>query len=309
MNMVERLVRAAIGLVVVALLLIVGFAYVLQIIPTWGATPDEVALSLPGDEIVPNPLVNWTHAITIDAPSNQVWGWIAQIGEQRGAYYSYTFIENRMGNGDVYHNADRIVPEWQNPAPGTVMIANAMELKALEPGKWYLGSSTNEMGWTWLWYLEPMDASHTRLIVRSHIQPPGSMTNGAVGMGISLGGFVMEQAMLQGIQARAEGNIPPAYTETLELALWILALAAGIVAGVLFVASQKWIVPLGLGMLAIIAIFIFTFWQPSLWTRVVIELVLYAGLIWFATNYWGTRMPRTRSRNRNESLRLKPLAK
>ncbi len=272
----EKTLRLTIGVITVALILVVGFALVLQMIPTWGATEQEVQRTLPGDEIISEPLINWTHGITINAPADEVWGWVSQIGEQRGGFYSYTFIENQMGNGDVYHNADHIVPEWQNPAPGTVMIQNAMEVKALEPGKWYLGSSTNDMGWTWLWYLEPINANQTRLIVRSHIKPAGVTSNGVVGAVLNVGGFVMEQAMLQGIQARAEGWIPPVYNEQVEIAVWFIALGMGLLAAYLFLNSREWWLPGIAGVLAVIALLVFTFVQPPVGLRIFVDLTLFA---------------------------------
>ncbi len=54
----------------------------------WGATPDEVALSLPGDDLVENPRLASTRAITIRATPDEVWPWIAQIGQGRGGFYS-----------------------------------------------------------------------------------------------------------------------------------------------------------------------------------------------------------------------------
>jgi hypothetical protein len=41
--------------------------------------------------------VSWTHAITIDAPPEAVWPWIAQLGDERGGFYSFTFFENQVG--------------------------------------------------------------------------------------------------------------------------------------------------------------------------------------------------------------------
>ena len=38
--------------------------------------------------------------------------WIAQLGQGRGGFYSYDFLENLVGC-DI-HSADRIVPEWQD---------------------------------------------------------------------------------------------------------------------------------------------------------------------------------------------------
>lgn len=279
----ERIIRVAVGLIVIGVILYIGFGLVLARIPTWGATPGEVTRDLPGDALMPDPAVNWTHAITIDAPAAVVWQWIAQIGERRGAFYSYTFIENRMGNGDVYHNADRIVPEWQNPKPADSLIGGGLplELNSLDPGKWLLGISTGEMGWTWLWYVEPIDGGHTRLLIRNHIQPTGGASDPLIGTVINLGGFVMEQGMMQGIKARAEGNAPGPYNETFELILWLLTLAAGLAAGVFFVLFKDWGVPLLTGIAAVIALLLFTFVQPAVWVRVVVDVALWTGLAWY----------------------------
>jgi hypothetical protein len=55
----------------------------------WGATPEEVLQTLPGDELVPTALMGYTRAITIQAPADRVWSWLAQIGQGRGGLYSY----------------------------------------------------------------------------------------------------------------------------------------------------------------------------------------------------------------------------
>lgn len=309
MSFRERLLRVGIGLLVIALVAFVGILFVQQLIPTWGATASEVARNFPGDELLTNPSVNWTHAITINAPPEKVWGWVAQIGERRGAFYSYTFIENQMGNGDVYHNADRIVPEWQNPKPGDSLIggALAMNVAQVETGKWMLASSTSEMGWTWVWYLEPVGANQTRLLVRMKLQPSGMTSNPIVDTGIGLGAFIMELNMLQGIQMRAEGNIPPAYSELLEIGVWLLAFAAGVVAAVFFVTFKEWRIPLLVGILTIPVLFLFLFWQPPIWTRLIAALALWAGVLWFVLNESQARTWRSVPRDYPGPLTLKPL--
>lgn len=305
MRIRERISRVVIGLAVVVIVGLGGLMVVQALIPTWGATPEQVAAVYPGDELVTNPMVSWTHAITIAAPAQEVWGWIAQIGERRGAFYSYTFIENQMGNGDVYHNADRIVPEWQNPKPGDAIIAGKppMQIRQVEPGKTLVAYLNSDFQWVWGWYLQAIDAEHTRLLVRMKIQVKG-LDNPVVGSIMNFGGFIMEQHMLQGIQARAEGDIPPAYTEPLEVALWVLTLAIGIAAGVFFVMYQKWMVPLAVGVLAMLALLLLSFWQPPIWSRIVIDLVLGSSLVWFALSERGARA--ARSRSHKTSLRLKP---
>lgn len=310
MSIRERLWRIGIGLLMVVVGAVAGFALIQQAIPTWGATPTEVARVVPGDELVPNAAVNWTHGLTINAPPETVWQWIAQMGERRGAFYSYTFIENQVGNGDVYHNADRIVPQWQNPKPGDVLIGGALPMQTLqvEPGKRLVGYMNGDMKWVWGWYLEPVGQNQTRLLVRMKIQTPPAMENPAVSTMIGLGGFVMEQGMLQGIQARAEGNVPPAYSEALEIALWVLALAAGMIGGFLFVTVKEWVLPLAVGLLALAALFVFTFIQPPLWIRLVADVILFVLLAREITARYLNPAAPTYPRDRSGTLRLKPLS-
>src|SRR5512140_5558 len=49
----------------------------------WGATEQEIARAMPGDELQPHPVFNATRAITIDAPPERIWPWLVQIGYQR----------------------------------------------------------------------------------------------------------------------------------------------------------------------------------------------------------------------------------
>src|SRR6476646_5469926 len=84
---------------------------------TWGATADEVARQLPGDELLLEADGVATRAITIDAPRSAVWPWIAQMGPSpRGGAYTYDWIENLLGLH--MHSADRILPDYQHPQVG-----------------------------------------------------------------------------------------------------------------------------------------------------------------------------------------------
>jgi hypothetical protein len=82
----------------------------------WGATPAEVDATLPGDEVVVDPVWQSTRAIDIAAPVSDVWPWLAQMGQDRGGLYSYDWLENIAGLD--FHNADHIVPEWQDVQAG-----------------------------------------------------------------------------------------------------------------------------------------------------------------------------------------------
>src|SRR6266508_4306834 len=102
----------------------------------WGATDQESDGSLPGDEFIADPGRTATRAITVRASADRVWPWIAQLGQGRGGFYSYDFLENLVGC-DI-HSADRIVPEWQDVAVGDEVKLHpevGLEVAALEPGR------------------------------------------------------------------------------------------------------------------------------------------------------------------------------
>ena len=77
----------------------------------WGATEGELVDPLAGDDLIANADLGATRAIAVRAPTEDVWPWIAQLGQGRGGFYSYDLVENLVGC-DI-HSADRIVPEWQ----------------------------------------------------------------------------------------------------------------------------------------------------------------------------------------------------
>ena len=83
----------------------------------WGATSQEASGSFPGDDLITGPDLTATRAISVGLPAAQVWPWIAQLGQGRGGFYSYDFLENLAGC-DI-HSADQIVPEWQRGGPAT----------------------------------------------------------------------------------------------------------------------------------------------------------------------------------------------
>src|SRR5260370_38421694 len=46
----------------------------------WGATDEEVARAMPGNEIQRQPIFNATGSVTINAPPDQILPWLVQIG-------------------------------------------------------------------------------------------------------------------------------------------------------------------------------------------------------------------------------------
>ena len=85
-------------------------------ISRWGATDEEVQRPLPGDEL-PSPYGYRpisTRAITIDAPPEEIWPWLVQMGSGRAGFYTHEWVERLLfityADG---HSATRLHPEWQ----------------------------------------------------------------------------------------------------------------------------------------------------------------------------------------------------
>ncbi len=283
------LTRLLLGILLLAGLLATLFAVSMPVIHRWGATREELTLSLPGDELFTDPLIQWTHAITIDAPPEDIWPWIAQLGDTRGGFYSYTFIENRVGAltgapeySVVYVNADRIHPEWQNPQPGDEIIQGQLKIRAVEPGQFLLADSVDPtfFYWVWSWSLKPVGEKQTRMYIRFAIDVPQENNNPAMAFLMDIGGFVMENNMMQGIKTRAEGGTEPVWIEALEIGLWFTALVSGLAAGILFLFRSSWRKPLLVAVVAVVFIFILTIVQPIILIRVVMDGALIIGLAW-----------------------------
>lgn len=54
----------------------------------------ERGRSLPGDELVADAKLGWTHAVTIDARPADIWPWLIQMGCRRAGWYSYDGLDN-----------------------------------------------------------------------------------------------------------------------------------------------------------------------------------------------------------------------
>jgi hypothetical protein len=160
------------GIVVGAFLACAVLAYHFVVRPwhlRWGTTADETTRSLPGDDFAPADDRPTTHAVGINAAAKDVWPWIVQIGQQRGGFYSYTWLENLVGCR--MKNADRIVPEWQRLEVGDDIWlhpkAPPLKVVALEPERaLVLGGRSERSIFSWVFVLEQLNENHTRLIVR-----------------------------------------------------------------------------------------------------------------------------------------------
>ena len=181
----------------------------------WGATDAEVKRTLPGDELVPRPKGGFTQAITIRSPRQRVWPWVAQIGQGRGGFYSYDFLENLIGCN--IHSVDRIVPEYQHDERSEGLRLHPkmppVPFLAIEPGRsllfggnWYEDSPT-----AWVLAVDDVDEKTTRLIARWMFDFKPGLANVLRYKGfVEPISIVMGRKMLLGIKKRAEAAEPKA---------------------------------------------------------------------------------------------------
>jgi hypothetical protein len=153
------------------------------------------------------------HAVTIDAPVETVWPWLAQIGQDRAGFYSYDWLERLIG-ARIY-NSDVIVPEWQQREVGDLV-------RGAQPD--YLGGVLgDDIGWrirelhpgralvleNWgAFVLEPVGSNATRFHIRSRGQGIPSLSGIAITplglLAFEPAHFIMEREMMLGIKRRAE---------------------------------------------------------------------------------------------------------
>ena len=181
------------------------FVYARSVRPwhtTWGSLPGELDQQLPGDESL-NPrgrLVQ--HAIGIAAPAEAVWPWIAQIGQDRGGFYSYAWLENLAGCEMA--NAGHIHPDWQRREVGeTVKLhpATGLEVSVFEPGR-VLG--LKDWG---NFVVMPRGPESCRLIARGRIRR--GFSGVFYTLLVEIPHFVMERKMLLEIKRLAERDHQP----------------------------------------------------------------------------------------------------
>jgi len=145
-----------------------GAAYSVWLRPrmlTWGAAPDEINTALPGDEMISNPALVITRAVTISAPVEAVWPFVAQLGRGGTGWYAYDAFDN--GGAPSYEIARRDLPA---PVPGMAMdrgftIAYVESPRALV----FTGALTTDLvapSWGSYAYVLNAHAHGTRLVVR-----------------------------------------------------------------------------------------------------------------------------------------------
>jgi hypothetical protein len=173
---------------------------------SWGATDEEAARTLPGDDLLAGPDIVSTRAVWIDAPAREIWPWLVQMGPGRAGAYTYDWIENLAGLG--MHSADRILPQFQDRKVGDAQRLGkrgpVLRVSVLEPER-ALVMRSDDGNWIWAFILVP-EGTGTRLISRNRIAvPAGPVAVRALNTYLmEPGSLIMERKMLLGIRQRAE---------------------------------------------------------------------------------------------------------
>jgi hypothetical protein len=182
----------------------------------WGATPAEATVPLPGDELVPEPAEQTTLAVTVQAPAENIWVWLVQMGHGRGGMYSYDWLENLIGLG--IHTTDEIREEWQDLSVGDRVVVvpegygplpagYAFAVARVDPPRTLvLRQAPPEHPWNGVWsfHVVPAGVGRCRLLARSRTEAPtqpGLRIATRVGEPVTL---LMTRRMLHGIKHRAE---------------------------------------------------------------------------------------------------------
>lgn len=195
-------ILAALGIVTIVVL----FA-LLPWMDRWGATDEEIAASFTGDELVPSPRLTYTRAISINAPPEEIYPWLIQMGAERGGMYSYEWFETNILRCELI-NADRIHEAWQGLKVGdqVKMCPGSFgpppyEVAIIEPDRALILGHKENGSWIELWQfvLVPQADGSTRLIVRSR-----DGTQSWLSDVIRPGVFIMGRGMMLGIKERAE---------------------------------------------------------------------------------------------------------
>jgi hypothetical protein len=190
---------------------------------SWGATREERRRCVPGDEMVSSPKLQTTHAITIDAPPEDVWPWLVQMGWGRAGWYTYRWVDRVLfpANGP---SAREILPGLESLHKGdhvpdgppesncyfTVRKVEPPSLLVLHSDSHLFGVMAERdnvhMDWAWTWMLTRTSAGGTRLLQRNNGRLTPAWAAALYIAAIVPADFVMARGHLRGIKQRVESR-------------------------------------------------------------------------------------------------------
>jgi hypothetical protein len=173
----------------------------------WGATPSDLERVMAGDGLLTDATFSYTIVVNVNAPPEDIWPWLVQLGYHRGGLYSYDWLDRLFGYLDR-PSATSILPEFQHLAVGDEIPLGRgpnWPVAVVEPRRALVLDMRNMSGFDWVWQfgLYTFDEKRTRLVSRSRVRTktvwPRLFT-----YAIEPAGFLMTRRMLLGLKARAE---------------------------------------------------------------------------------------------------------
>jgi hypothetical protein len=256
----------------------------------WGATKEERIMPLPGDEFGTASVPQHTCGITIHAPADEVWKWLVQIGQDRGGFYSYTFLENLVG-ADI-RNTNEIRPEWQELKVGdTIRLGrdeSVVKLKvlAVEPGRVLV------LTYWGAFVLKPSPDGRTcRLLIRSRAEAK-PLIRLILSVVLDPIHFLMQRRMMLGIKEMAEAKTAagrPLIPTTSDY-IWFFSIAGSglLILIMLFARRRRGRLLIAIGLSVLLTLVLYRFPPLPLYGIALAALTL----LIFIWRVWPSRPPR-----------------
>jgi len=202
-----------------------------------GVTNEEAFGPLPGDDVIPHPMLEWTRGITVGTSPAQVWPWLVQMGYHRVGWYTNEWVDRVIWRVDA-RNADRILAEYQSLSVGDVVpdgpdYAAYFRVREVEPERTIVYSSIRHpyrghpidpadpedllrlerrlveggkyIDFSWTFVLQPRGPQSTRLLLRTRANyAPKAVRAASIPLGLF--DVYFAHAILNGVKRRAEAD-------------------------------------------------------------------------------------------------------
>lgn len=159
----------------------------------WGVSESEIALLYPCDDFVTAPVLQAWRGVSVEAPAEAVWPWVAQI---RLAPYSYDWLDNagRRSPRELVGLPEPRVGEAFTTAGGRELG----RIVSVDPGRHVTGVI---MGAFMSYVLAPESRDRTRLLLKVVMN-----TSRAMALGLCVGDLIMARRQLLNLKQLAEGH-------------------------------------------------------------------------------------------------------
>ena len=162
----------------------------------WGVSGSEILRSYPCDDFVTSPTLRAWRGVHVEALTDVVWPWVAQV---RLAPYSYDWIDN-LGRRSPRELAG--LPEPQVGDRFTTAAGRELgRIVSVDPGKQLTGTI---MGAFMSYVLVPQDDGATRLLLKVIAQ-----TRRWAAPALSVGDLIMARRQLLNLKKLAERHYQP----------------------------------------------------------------------------------------------------